>query len=310
MLSQLPALKSGLLLGFVFSLVLMSMMQSSAAEIITEEQARLDRLPEEQRAKAMRMIEFNARMDEKYFGWAENLNGKTEYDNRIIETVYSHYDLKVTHGLVVEKIGRMQSSGRKTNPGRGDSALIWGRFYAIDVHPKTPLVGMLHATIVYQFFEDGSMGVGGFFGVMPGTKVEKDLAGLAKVTEDHFAENGQSDQLEMYRKFLCKGTEETREEFRRRPACVGASFYGPPVFRGDIEKSYIFVEEFFEKFVDAYMKTIVERADDPFTDEDIAAQDTMRRRWLIDQVFSDPFASKIVPWNAWAFQNMPPVLKF
>jgi hypothetical protein len=58
------------------------------------------------------------------------------------------------------------------------------------------------------------------------------------------------------------------------------------------------------------MKTIVERADDPFTDEDIAAQDTMRRRWLIDQVFSDPFASKIVPWNAWAFQNMPPVLKF
>ncbi len=310
MMLGLSFLKNSLVLGFVLTAFVATSPVAFGADIIPEEQERLNRLPEDQRAKAMRMIDFNARMDEKYFGWAEELNGETEYDNRIIETDYSHYDLKVTHGPVVEKIGRMQSSGRQSNPGRGDGVLVWGRFYAIDIHPKTPLVGMLHATMVYQFFEDGSMGVGGFLGVMPGTKVEEDLAGLAKVTEDHFAKYGQSDQLPMYRQFLCKGTEETREEFRRQAACKGASFYGPPVYRDDIEKSYIFVEEFFEKFVDAYMETIIKRADDPFTEEDVAEQDAMRVRWLIDQVFSDPFASKIVPWDAWAFQNMPPVLKF
>ena len=34
------------------------------------------------------------------------------------------------------------------------------------------------------------------------------------------------------------------------------------------------------------------------------------QRWLIDQLFSDPFASEIVPFDVWSFANVPPVIKF
>ncbi|MEE4185029.1 MAG: hypothetical protein V2J12_04615 [Gammaproteobacteria bacterium] len=72
----------------------------------------------------------------------------------------------------------------------------------------------------------------------------------------------------LYRRLICKGTEDTVAEFRRK------------------------------------------RADDPFTAADIAAQEQMRKRWLVDQLFSDPFAAKIVPFEIWSFQNVAPVSKF
>jgi arylsulfatase A-like enzyme len=56
--------------------------------------------------------------------------------------------------------------------------------------------------------------------------------------------------------------------------------------------------------------SFIERADDDFSAADIVAQDEMRRRWMIDQLFSDPFASKIVPFDVWSFANMPPIIKF
>ena len=52
------------------------------------------------------------------------------------------------------------------------------------------------------------------------------------------------------------------------------------------------------------------RADQPYTEADLLAQDVMRKRWLIDQLFSDPFASAIVPFAVWSFANVPPVIKF
>jgi hypothetical protein len=36
----------------------------------------------------------------------------------------------------------------------------------------------------------------------------------------------------------------------------------------------------------------------------------MRKSWLIDQLFSDPFASKIVPFEVWATANVAPTVKF
>jgi len=271
---------------------------------------RLQRLPADQKALAERMLAFIEAMDEKYFGRTEALNGGAQYEELERTTEYTHYKIKVTRGPVVEKLGRMLSEGQKTQPGRGDSTLIWGRFYSLDFHAKTPLVGMLHATIVMNFFEDGRGTTGGFLGVMPGTRVEQDIAGLKQVMDTHFAAYGKESELPLYRKLLCKGTDDTVEFFRRRPACVGASYYGPPIFRGDTAKSYEFIEKSFDLFVDAYVDTIEQRADDPFTDEDVAAYDVMRKRWLIDQLFSDPFASQLVPFEIWSLANVPPVIKF
>jgi coproporphyrinogen III oxidase len=251
---------------------------------------------------------FIAEMDSKYFGRVEEMNGGIEFDDREMSTEYSDFDLRVARGDVMEKAGRMLSVSKKLSPGRGDGVLTWGRFYSLDMHPKTPLVGMLHATIVLQMFEDGKVGTGGWLGVMPGTKVDADLALLKRVTDEYFAAHDKDPTL--YRRLICKGTHDTIAEFRRKPACSGVSFYGPPVYPDDPEASIRFIAGLFDEFVTAYMDIAAERADDAFTDADIAAQDDMRRRWLIDQLFSDPFSSKIVPFEAWTFANVPPVIKF
>lgn len=251
---------------------------------------------------------FVAQMDDKYFSIVGELNGELEFEDREVSNEWSDYDLRVTRGDVMEKAGRMLSAGKKLSPGRGDGVLTWGRFFSLDMHPKTPLVGMLHATIVLQTFEDGKVGTGGWLGVMPGTKVDADLALLKKITDDYFAQHGKDPSL--YRRLICKGTHETIAEFRRRPACSGVSFYGPPVYPDDPAASIRFIAGLFDEFVGTYMAITTDRADDAFSAADLAAQDDMRKRWLIDQLFSDPFSSKIVPFEAWTFANVPPVIKF
>ncbi|MEC9375157.1 MAG: hypothetical protein VYA80_02155 [Pseudomonadota bacterium] len=247
-------------------------------------------------------------MDEKFFGRIEKINGGAEFEELFKSTENSDWDIKVTRGDVMEKTGRMLSIGRKLGPGRGDGVLTWGRFYSLDMHPKTPLVGMLHATIVMQMFEDNTIATGGWLGVMPGTKIEVDLARIKKLTNDYFAKHDKDPSL--YRELICKGTHETIFEFRRKPACSGVSFYGPPVYRGNPEASIKFITGLFELFVDDYVNITLERSDDAFTEADIAAQDKMRKSWLIDQLFSDPYASSVVPFDIWSFANVAPVIKF
>ena len=278
----------------------------ASAEIGDDE--RLERLPPEQRELADYLSAFILDMDAKYFSRIGAMNGELEFEDRSQETEWSEYELRVTRGEVMEKAGRMFSKGKKSNPARGDGNLVWGRFYSLDMHTKTPLVGMLHATIVLNLFEDGSSSVGGWLGVMPGTKIAEDLDYLKSLTDAYFAKAGKDPSL--YRRLICKGTHETVFEFRRLPACSGVSFYGPPVYRGSTEDSIKFVAGLFDAFVGAYVDIAEKRADQPYTEADLLAQDVMRKRWLIDQLFSDPFASAIVPFDVWSFANVPPVIKF
>ena len=280
----------------------MLVVQSSQAD------ERLARLPPEQQALASEYSRFVTRMDEKYFSRVAAMNGGAEYETLTMDSEYSDYDIRVTRGPVMEKFGRMLALGNKTSPGRGERVLTWGRFYSLDAHPRTPLVGMLHATIVLQFFANGDVGTGGWLGVMPGTRVEADLAELRALTDEHFAKHAKDPGL--YRRLICKGTEDTIARWRRKPACVGVSFYGPPVFRGDPTQSYAFIADLFDAFVGAYLDHVEQRADAEYTVVDVQAQDDMRRQWMVDQLFSDPFASKIVPFEAWSMANMPPEVKF
>jgi len=290
---------------FIIIIGLMCWLLSSAW---AAEEKGLKPLPADQQELAQQMIDFMGRMDKKYFDRVEVLNGGLDIEELITQTEYSDYDIQVTRGPVVEKAGRMLVVGKLTSPGRGDNVLAWSRFYSIDIHPRTPLVGMLHAAIVMQFFENGTSFVGGWLGILPGTRIEEDLEVLKSITNEHFASYDKDP--EHWRRAICTGTEGTVEEFRRRPACVGVSLYARPVFPGDTGKSYVFAEELFDSFIDGYMDIVEKRANDPFSETDVLAQDEMRKRWLIDQLFSDPFSSKIVPFNVWSFANVPPVIKF
>ena len=304
-----------LFLSFIFVFIVQGSF-SLQAEYANQTE-RLDALTPDNRIIAEDLITFMQASDDKYFAWVNKINKQTspELGDQPINdenfdwtTEYSDYNIRVVRGPVIEKTGRMLSAGKMTSPGRGDKNLVWGRFYSIDIHPKTPLVGMLHATIVLQFFEDNSIGTGGWLDMMPGTRIPEDLEFLKQTTDDYFQKHNANTAL--YRRLVCKGTEDTIEYWRRKPSCSGVSFYGPPVFRDSGEKSYRFIKGMFTEFVDAYLQLVEKRMNDSFTKEDVLAQETMRRRWLMDQLFSDPFASKIVPFEVWSAANVPPTIKF
>jgi coproporphyrinogen III oxidase len=264
----------------------------------------------DQQALARRFLAFVAEMERKKFARIEALNGGANYEDREQDTEHAIWRLRVTRGPVVEKAGRALVYEIKSPPDApGFGNVIWGRALFLDMYPKTPLVGMLHAVIMMQFFDDGRSWAGGWLGVMPGTRVEADLAELKASMDAVFAAHDKNPDA--YREAICKGTEGVISEFRRKPACVGASFYGAPVYRDDFaDRNFKFIAEAFDAFTDTYFDTIEKRQNDPFTEQDFIAQNQMRKAWLVDQLFSDPFAREIVPFEIWSFTNVAPEIRF
>lgn len=293
-------LPGAVLAGFCFA--------AAAGPCLAAGDERLLRLAPADQELARRMTEFIGRMEQKHLQRIGALNGNLRLETLVRETEDTDYFVKVARGPVVEKAGTKIAVGKRQQPGRKPEGLIWSRFHSLDVHPGTPLVGMLHATIVVQFYENGESAAGGWLGVMNGTRQPADMLILKNVTDAHFAKYGRDSAV--YRRLLMKGTEDTVAEFRRRPDDSGVSFYGPPVFPGDTARSFQFVSELFEQFVDAYLDIVAKRAGSPHTAADVAAQEAMRKRWFIDQQFSDPFASKLVPYEVWWLSNLPPEIRF
>ena len=269
---------------------------------------RLKLLNEDERALAGQMVAFMERMQEKHSARISGLNGGISFETLEKETDDSHYFVRVARGPVVEKVGMKVVEGKKQQPGRKPEGLRWGRFFLIDAHPETPLVGMLHSTLVLQFYDHGTAGVGGWLGVMNGTRNADDMAALKALVDAHFAKHGKDPAL--YRRLIVKGTDDVVPEYRRKPDDSGVSFYGPPVFPGDTAKSFRFVSELYEQFTTAYFDLVAKRARDAYVPADLVAQDAMRKRWLIDQLYSDPYASKLVPFEVWWLSNLPPEVKF
>jgi len=294
-------------------LAVLGMGTMSASPLVSSEMAqtdeRFEKLSADQKKLAQRMLQFMSDMDKKYFAQVNKLNNNSESETKEFTSDDSDYVIKVTRGAVVEKMGQMIAVGKKAMPNsRIPGNLIWGRFYSLDAHPKSPLVGMLHATIVLQFYDSGMSFAGGWVDIMPGTRIEADLNELKQSVDKVFAKYNLNPDYN--RKLICKGDPtEIDRKWRRKPSCGGASFYGRPPFPST-EKNFDLVSETFVNFVDAYMGLVEKHKDSPYTEKDVKAQDTMRREWLQDQLFSDPHASKIVPFEAWSLANVPPVIKF
>ncbi len=279
---------------------------STAAEAVVDE--RLAMLAPADQVIARDMTAFISRMEEKYFGRVERMNGAISNEFLARNTDDTDYIVRVTRGEKVAKAGSMIAIGKKQQEGRPGGELVWSRFYSLDIHAKTPLVGMLHATVVTQFYKSGQSFAGGWLGIMNGTRNAEDMAAIKAMVDAHFARYGRDPKV--YRYLMVKGTDETISDFRRRPDDAGVSFYGPPVFPGDTAQSYQFVSELFDQFVGAYLDLIDKRAKQPVTPADITAKEAMEKRWLIDQLYSDPFASKLVPFEVWSLANVPPTVRF
>ena len=267
-------------------------------------------LTPEQQVLARRFLAFVAEIEQKKFARIEELNGGASYEDREDVNEYAIWRLRVTRGPVVAKAGRALAYELKSPPDAPSFGnVVWGRALFIDIYPETPLVGFMHAVIMMQFYDDGRSWAGGWLGVMPGTRVEEDLSELKASMDAVFAEHGKSP--DRYREAICKGTEGVISEFRRKPACVGASFYGPRVYQDDsADRNFKFIAEAFDAFTTTYFDTIEKRQNDPVTEQDLIAQNRMRKEWLVDQLFSDPFAREIVPFETWSFTNVAPEIRF
>lgn len=263
-------------------------------------------LSAEQVAITERAIAFMDEMEALYFGRIAKLNGTEVIEVLDFPTEFAAHNVRVARGAVVEKAGRMRVIPTKPKADFQRQRL-WSRFFSLDVHPKSPKVGMLHAAFTLHYNPDGSSAIGGWVDVLPGATSAEDL-GILKQTMDRVCERYGVDP-EPHRKMSCEGTGGEVSARRRKPACVGGSFYGRDMMEIN-EQNFRFMTEAYREFLIAYLDLIEKNKDLPYQPEDLAKQDFMRRNWLEDRFYSDPYTSNVTPYEVWSLSTLPPEVKF
>ena len=267
-------------------------------------------LNEAQQSFAGRFLKFQDDMDEKLFGRAAEINGAHSSDiTETIEDEYADFYVRVARGDVVEKIGRMISRVYKPKSDI-QRPTTFGRYYGLDVHAKSPLMGHVHSAIVMQYYPDGTSALGGTLNVLKGAAREEDLAYVKNALDAVFEKHGRDPTP--YRNRVCNSAQEdsVQPKYHRKLACVGASFFGFPMMEVN-EENFLFMTEAYAAFVSAYLDTVEARQDAPYTAEDVARQEAMRLNWAEDQFFGDPYSSGgVAPYEVWGHAFLPPLVKF
>ncbi|MAF82875.1 MAG: hypothetical protein CL797_02075 [Chromatiales bacterium] len=265
-------------------------------------------LDEEQQSFAGRFLQFQDDMDEKFFGRAGEINGGNSSDvKETIKEQHADYYVRVARGDVVEKIGRMIS--RVYEPKSDiQRPTTFGRYYGLDVHAKSPLMGHIHSAIVLQYYPDGTGVIGGTLNLLKGAAQEEDLEYVKNALDVVFEKHGRDPAL--YRNRVCNMSEDAvQPKYHRKLACVGVSFFGFPMMEVN-EENYLLMTEIYAAFISSYLDTVESRKEAPFTDEDVAKQEAMRLNWLEDQFLGDPYSSGVVPYDVWGHAFLPPLVKF
>lgn len=262
-------------------------------------------LTPEQRAFVERAYAFMDEMDALYFGRVAELNGSDAVEVLDFPTDFAGHNVNVARGPVVQKAGRMRVVNKRPK-AEFQRKRLWSRFFSADVHPASPKMGMLHAAFTMNFNPDGSSAVGGWVDVLPGAMSAEDLATL-KASMDAVFDKYAVDP-EPHRKMSCEGSPGEGER-RREPACVGGSFYGRDMMPVT-EHNFAFMTEAYREFMIVYLDLIEKNAAAPYTAADVAKQDYMRRNWLEDRFFSDPYTGNVVPYEVWSLSTLPPQVQF
>jgi coproporphyrinogen III oxidase len=262
----------------------------------------LGELTDEQRANAERMLELMASRQAFFLQTIERFNGSREVETRIFDLEKAHHEVSVARGDVLEKAAWYTNATKMADPPYVPEA-IWDNYLEMDFHPRTPLLGQLHATIYFTYMANGSSAIAGYLDYTPGTWIDEDIAYMKASVDRVFEKHGQD--IDHYRKMLNRGYHKDT----LKAACIGAAFYLPPMLEIN-SKNLDFIEEVHESFVNAYLDVLDKRKNEPFSEADIENQAGMRRRWLEDHLFSDPFTMYVVPYEVWSFADAPPAVYF
>jgi hypothetical protein len=157
--------------AFIFAAVLFS------APVHAGKNDGVEGLNEVQQVYAARTLQFIKDMDAKHFGRAAEIDAGLVVTSKDFDYDFARYETLVGRGSAIEKIGRM--NGIVFEPtGDVQSPTVFGRYYGIDVHPKNPRLGMIHAAFLVQYYPDGKSAVGGTLNVLAGAAPEEDLAAM------------------------------------------------------------------------------------------------------------------------------------
>ena len=241
----------------------------------------VERLTAEQAGFTERAIEFIDEMDALYFERIAQLNGTTEIEILDFPTEYAAHNVKVARGGVVEKAGRMRIVPKKPKADFQRKRL-WSRFFLGRRAPEIA-EGRHAARSIHVALQPGTArsAIGGWVDVLPGASSPEDLATLKRTMDAVFDRHGKDP--EPHRKMSCEGSPGEGQR-RREPACVGGSFYGRDMM-AITEQNFRFMTEAYREFLITYLGLIEKNKDAPYSAEDLARQDYMRRNWLEDRFF-------------------------
>ena len=270
----------------------------------------LDDLTPEQVQVAGRMLDFMAGIETRFWQKVDGLNGvkpgTAGAESLVMDPPKNgHYEVRVHRGTVVEKAGVMTVNTQLEKPPFVIGGK-WNRFIEVAVHPKTPYLGMLHATFSVQISSKGEGNIGATMDMIKAAQFPEDLALLDQRVTAVFARYGID--REKYRGKGCAQKREGPWKYYRPGTCTGVSMYGPDLVAD--QKHFALVSELYSTVVDTYFELLDKRRRQHYGDTELAAQDAMRRGWLEDQLFWDVLAKNFVPYEAWSAVNAPPVVKY
>lgn len=302
-----PAVRCAVLMPLVAALTLFPALPAAFAAGPGDD---LDQLTPDQARVARQMLDFMTGIEGSFWSQVDRLNG-VKPGKATVETLVmdppnnGHYEVRVHRGGVVEKAGVMTVNTHIEKPpfvigGR------WNRFIEVAVHPKTPLLGMLHATFSVQFSSKGDGNIGATMDMMQAAQSPADLALFDQRVTAVFTRYGMD--REKYRGKGCSQKREGPWKYYRPGTCMGVSMYGPDMLAD--EKHFALVSELYSTVVDTYLELLDKHKRQRYGADELAAQDAMRRGWLEDQLFWDVLAKNFVPYEAWAAVNAPPVVRF
>ena len=261
----------------------------------------IDALSPEQAELANRMLAFVDGIEAKHFEAMERLNGQINIEQREFSIEDADYDIKIVRGEVIEK-GALTISVTTNGVRPYTEPAIWSRVIQVNIHPRSPLAGYLHAFVAFSYDADGSSSIGGWMDFVSGADIEEDVA-IIKQSVDRVLEKHNVDATP-YRKAACTG-----QRRQLQNSCAGVSFYAPP-FMEINEQNFAVVTETFAALYDAFITVVEKRMNDEYDAKDLLAQEAMRRRWIIDQMVTDPYAQNVIPYEVRSFQNFPPSVKY
>ncbi len=282
---------------------------ASAAAMTPEDEPgnNLAALSGEQAIVARRMLRFMADTERSFWKRVDALNdGPGQTESYVWDPANNgHYEVRVHRGPVIEKAGVMTVRTVVEKPPFINGGR-WNRFIEVAVHPKTPLVGMLHATFSVQVSSQGIGNIGATMDMLKTAQPPEDLELMNNRVVAVFAKHGVDPGR--YRSRGCNRPNKGMWKYHRLGTCTGVSMYGPTLLAD--EATFGLVSELYTTVLDTYFEILVQRRKQAYGEAELAAQALMRRRWLEDQLFWDMLAKTFVPYAAWSAVNAPPVVNF